>query len=193
MKSKAQLRLIPTLLIFIILCSCGELAKTELEKMPYFDLKGFVKLEAEKLDGSEVILSSRVQGEENREEKILTKSQWLEQFDTFIQSDINKPALYLSYDTKVKNNNVLIHSLFEDANEKVKEIKITYIDDKVISITLKSSEENFFYSTATSAELYMNNVTQKVDHYSIETTQKIWFLEPSNIKIMGAIKQSSTP
>lgn len=160
--------------------------------MPYFDLKGYVKMEAEKLDGSEVILSSRVQGKENREEKILTKIQWLEQFDTFIQSDINKPALYLSYDTKVKNN-VLIHSIFQDADEKVKEIKITYIDDKVISATLKSSEENLFYSTSTSAELYMNYVTQKVDHYSIETTQKIWFLKPSNIKVMGAIKHSMTP
>lgn len=192
MKSKSHLRLIPTLLIFIILCSCGELAKTEQEKMPYFDLKGFVKLEAEKLDGAEVILTSRVQGEENREDEILTKVQWLEQFDTFIQSDLNKPALYLSYDTKVKKN-VLIHSLFEDADGKVKEIKITYIDDKVISATLKSSEKNLFYSTFTSAELYMNNVTHKVDHFSIETTQKIWFLKPSNIKIMGAIKDPLTP
>ncbi len=187
MKSTAQLRLIPTLLVFIILCSCGELTKTEQEKMPYFDLKGFVIMEAEKLEGSEVILISRVQGVENREEKILTQSQWLEQFDTFIQSDINKPSFYLSYDTKVKTN-VLTHSLFENANEKVKEIKITYIDDKVVSATLKSSEENLFYSTTTFAELYMNNLTQKVDHYSIETTQKIWFLKPSNIKIMGAIK-----
>lgn len=155
--------------------------------MPYFDLKGFVKLEAEKLEGAKVILISRVQGKENRVEKNLSKSEWLEEFDTFIQSDINKASLYLSYDTKVKNN-VLIHSLFEDSNEKVKEIKITYIDDKVISATLKSSEENLFYSTTTFAELYMNNATQKVDHYSIETTQKIWFLKPSNIKIMGAIK-----
>jgi hypothetical protein len=185
MKSKAQLRLIPTFFVLIILCSCGELTKTEQEKMPYFDLKGFVIKEAEKLEGSEVI--SRVQGVENREDKILTQSQWLEQFDTFIQSDINKPSFYLSYDTKVKTN-VLTHSLFEDEDEKVKEIKITYIDDKVISATLKSSKDNLFYSTTTFAELYMNNVTQKVDHYSIETTQKIWFLKPSNIKIMGAIK-----
>lgn len=192
MKSKAQIRLIPTLFFFFILCSCGELAKTEQEKMPYFDLKGFVQLEAEKLDGTEVILISRVQGEENREEKILTENQWLEQFDTFIQADINKPSLYLSYDTKVKNN-ILIHSLFEDSNEKVKEIKITYIDDKVISATLKSSEENLFYSTTTFAELYINNATQKVDHYSIETTQKIWFLKPSNIKIIGAVNHSLTP
>jgi hypothetical protein len=187
MKPTSQLRLIPTFLVFIILCSCGELTKTEQEKMPYFDLKGFVIMEAEKLEGSEVILISRVQGAENREDKILTQSQWLEQFDTFIQSDINKPSYYLSYDTKVKNN-VLTHSLFEDENEKVKEIKITYIDDKVVSATLKSSEENLFYSTTTFAELYMNNLTQKVDHYSIETTQKIWFLKASNLKIMGAIK-----
>lgn len=188
MKSNTILRLIPTVFIFVIFCSCGELSKTEQEKMPYFDLKGFVKMEAEKLDGSEAILTSRVQGVENRETKTLTKKQWLEAFDTFIQADINKPALYLSYDTKVKNN-ILTHSLFEDADEKVKEIKLTYIDDKVVAATLKSSENNLFYSTSTLAEMYINNHTKKVDHYSIETTQKIWFLAPSNIKIMGTIRE----
>ena len=187
MKSIHHLRLILPLFVLIILSSCGQVSKTEQEKMPYFDLKGFVKQEAEKLDGMEVILISRIQGIENRTEKVLTKDQWLEELDAFIQADINKPSLYLSYDTEVKNN-ILIHSLFEDVNEKVKEIKITYIDDKVVSATMKSSEENLFYTTSTIAELYMNNTTQKVDHYSIETTQKIWFLKASNIKIMGAIK-----
>lgn len=155
--------------------------------MPYFDLKGFIKQEAEKLDGVEVILNSRVQGKENQEKKTLNSSEWLELLDTFIQSDINKASLYLAYDTKV-NNNVLIHSLFENADEKVKEIKVTYIDDKVTSIILKSTEDNLFYSSSTLAELYMNNSTQKIDHYAIETTQKIWFLDPSNIKLMGAVK-----
>jgi hypothetical protein len=187
MKLSNLFRQISLVLIVSALWSCGELSKTEQVKKPYFDLKGFVKIQAEKLDGATVTLISRVQNKENQEEKILTKSQWLEEFDTFIQSDINKPSLYLSYDTKVKNN-VLIHSVFEDAEEKVKEIKITYIDDKVTSATLKSSEKNLFYSTTTVAALYMNNITQKVDHYSIETTQKIWFLSPTNIKIMGAIK-----
>jgi len=189
MKSTPYLRLIPILFIAISFFGCGELSKTEEEKKPYFDLKGFVKQEAEKLDGAEVILNSRVQGKENRKETVLSASEWLEEFDTFIQSDINKPSLYLSYDTQVRYN-VLIHSLFEDADEKVKEIKITYIDDKVVSATLKSSEENLFYTTSTIAELYMNNVTGKVDHYSIETTQKIWFLKASNIKISGVIKTS---
>ena len=184
--------IIPILLVLIFSWSCGEISETDSPKLPYFDLKGFVKLEAEKLDGAEVILSSRVQGIEKKETKILSGSEWLEEFETFIQADINKSSLYQSYDTKVKNN-ILIHSLFEDAKGKVQEIKITYIDDKVTSITMKSSEENIFYTTKTAAELYMNNVTQKVDHYSIETTQKIWFLKASNFRIMGAIKATSNP
>jgi hypothetical protein len=175
-------------LVLITFCSCGEISKTNPQDLPYFDLKGFVKQEAEKLDGAEVIFSSRVQGIENRNERVLSTSEWLETFDTFTQSDINRPSLYQSYDTQVKDN-LLIHSLFNDSNEKVKEIKITYVDDKVTSATLKSSEKNLFYTTSTLAELYINNSTQKVDHFSIETTQKIWFLSPSNIKIRGVVKQ----
>jgi uncharacterized membrane-anchored protein len=40
------------------------------------------------------------------------------------------------------------------------EIKITYIDDKVISATLNLPRWKIFLPTTT-AELYMNNVTQK--------------------------------
>ncbi len=187
MKLNSKIRFSPIFLVLIALWSCGEISNTETQKLPYFDLKGFVKIEAEKLDGENVFLTTRINGVENREEKVLTGSEWLEEFDTFIQSDINKPSLYQSYDTQVKNN-ILFHTIMEGAKGKVKEIRITYIDDKVVSATLKSSEENLFYKTSTIAELYMNNLTQKVDHYSIETTQKIWFLKASNIKIMGAIK-----
>ncbi len=183
------LRLIAPFLVLCLLMfgSCVEKPTTEPEKLPYFDLKGFVKNEVEKLDSSSVTLISRIQGKEIRKVAQLNKEEWLEEFDTFIRADINQPALYQSYDTQVKSN-VLIHSLYPDANEKLKEMKVTYVDDQVTSITLKMSEENLFYSSVTFANLYMNNLTQTIDHYSIETTQKIWFLKASNIKIMGAIK-----
>jgi hypothetical protein len=174
-------------LLLLALVSCGEGPNKTPEKLPYFDLKGFIEIQAKNLDSSNVTLISRVQGKEVRKEAKLSTADWMEEFDTFIQADINKQSLFLAYDTQVKNN-VLTHSLFPESKGKLKEMKVTYIDDKVVSITLKMSEENLFYKSTTFADLYMNNATQKVDHYSIETTQKIWFLDPSNIKIMGAIR-----
>jgi hypothetical protein len=175
------------LIVFFALASCNEGSNTKLEKLPYFDLKGFMDIQAKSLDSVSVILISRVNGKEVRNDTTLYESDWMDQFDTFIQADINRQSLFLAYDTQVKNN-VLTHSLFPDEKEKLKEMKVTYIEDDVTTITLKMSEKNLFYQSSILAELYINNVTEKVDHYSIETTQKIWFLDPSNIKIRGAIQ-----
>lgn len=175
------------LVLFLAVASCGEGVDKVPEKLPYFDLKGFIEIQVKNLDSSNVTLISRVQGKEVRKEATLSTADWIEEFDTFIQADINKQSLFLAYDTQVKNN-VLTHSLFPESKGKLKEMKVTYIDDQVVSISLKMSEENLFYKSNTFADLYMNNATQKVDHYSIETTQKIWFLDANNIKIMGAIR-----
>jgi len=70
-----------------------------------------------------VILISRVQGIRKRERKSSDEeASGLSSFDTFFNRYQTNLLSTLSYDTKVKNN-VLTYSTFEDANEKVKEIR----------------------------------------------------------------------
>jgi len=157
------------------------------ESLPYFDLKGFVNLELAKLDGAKVAKISEVNGEEKSVEKTYSLKDWKEEFEAFYTGDINTPALSASYSTETEGE-YLIHRLLPEAKGKVKEIKIKYIKEYPAAVVLRTAEESLYYQTSTVAEFYMNMATEKIDHYTIESTQKVWFLDQTHVKISGAVK-----
>lgn len=161
--------------------------KAKMEKLPYFDLAGYIEQEIPKVDGAKVSKISRVQNQEETADVVYSVQDWKEELDIFFQADINKPSLAQSYDTKIKNS-YLTHTLLPGEKGKVKEITVRYDKDKPTGITVKLVEENMFYTSTTIGQVYFNVETTKLDHYSVESTQKIWFLKPNNMKIMGAVK-----
>jgi len=167
-------------------CASGEEGKT-MEKLPYFNLIGFIDVEIAKIDGASVIKTSRINGEEKTVELVYTSEDWKEEFLAFYRADINSPSLARAYSTDTQFE-YLIHKLLPEEKGKVQEIKIKYSRDYPSSITFHSREENLFFSTATHGEFHMNLATNRLDHYSIETTQKVWFLKPTNIKVSGIVK-----
>lgn len=167
--------------------SCISQEEKKLEKLPYFNLSGFVDLELAKLDGVTVSKISQINGEETAVEKTYSLQDWKEEFEAFYSADINSSALALSYSTETEGE-YLIHRLLPEAKGKVKEIKIKYIKEYPVSVSIRTTEKNLFFSSSTIGEFYMNQATEKIDHYTIESTQKVWFLDPTHIKISGAIK-----
>lgn len=158
-----------------------------MEKLPYFNLIGFFDLEIAKIDGEKVIKNSRINGVEKTVELVYSAEDWKEEFLAFYRADINSPSLARAYSTDTRFE-YLIHKLLPGEKGKVKEIIIRYAKDYPSSITFHSKEENLFYSTSTIGEFHLNLATNKLDHYSIETTQKVWFLDPTNLKVSGVIK-----
>ena len=172
----------------VISVACDSARKeVKMEKLPYFDLKGFMDLEIAKLEGVTVTKISRINGQEKTSELVLSTQEWKEELQAFYEADINKPSLALSYSTDA-HYEYLIHELLPNEKGKVKEIKIKYNNNYPSSITFRIKDENLFFSTATLGEFYLNQLTQKLDHYSIETTQKVVFLKPTNIKISGVVR-----
>lgn len=175
-------------LLFILLFSCvAEEGKKTMEELPYFNLSGFIDVEIAKLDSVTVTKTSSINGEEKTVELTYSKEDWKEEFTAFYRADINTPSLARAYSTDTQYE-YLIHKLLPDAKGKVKEIKIKYTRDYPSSITFHMRDENLFYSTSTFGEFHLNLATNMLDHYSIETTQKVWFLKPTNIKLAGIIK-----
>lgn len=163
----------------------GEIAS---DKLPYYDLKSFVDLQIQNLgDSVEVLKTSRIDGKENTTEVKYSSQDWKEEFEMFYRADINIPALSSSYSTETEQD-YLIHRLAPGEKGKVKELKIRYASDLPVEVSFKMEEENLFFSTVTFGSIYMNQSTQKVDHYAIETTQKVVFRKASNIKIEGVIQ-----
>jgi len=171
----------------ILLACTPQGEQPRLEKLPYFDLKGFLDLELKKLDGHTVLKTSELNGEEKEEEQTYSEAQWKEEFDYFYQADINLPSLATSYSTDIQVD-YLIHELLPESEGKVKEIRIRYVQSYPAAISFKIKEENFFYTSTTLGEAFMNQSTGKLDHYSLETTQKVMFLDPTHIKISGILK-----
>lgn len=171
----------------ILLACTPQGEQPRLEKLPYFDLKGFLDLELKKLDGHKVLKTSKINGEEKEEEQTYSEAQWKEEFDYFYQADINLPSLATSYSTDIQVD-YLIHELLPESEGKVKEIRIRYAQSYPAAISFKIKEENFFYTSTTLGVAYMNQATGKMDHYSLETTQKVMFLDPTHIKISGILK-----
>lgn len=167
-------------------CVSGNEGK-KLEVRPYFDLKSFVNLELAKLDGVGVTKISELNGEEKMVEKTFSLPDWKEEFEVFYTADINTPALAGSYSTETAGE-YLVHSLLPEAKGKVKEIRIKYIKEYPSSVTVRMGEENLFYSTTTVAEFHMNLAEEKLDHYTIESTQKVWFVDPTHVRISGVVK-----
>lgn len=168
-------------------CVSGEEGR-KMEKLPYFNLSGFLDVELAKLDGDQVIKTSRVNGKEKTVDTTYTLAQWKAEFAAFYLADINSPSLALAYSTDT-NFDYLTHKLLPEAKGKVKEIKIKYVNNYPSTITFRMADKNLFFSSATHGEFHMNLATNKLDHYSIETTQKVWFLKPTNIKVAGIVKE----
>jgi hypothetical protein len=157
-----------------------------LEKLPYFDLKSFINLELSKIEADSVLKTSVINGEEQVVDLLYTSEDWKEEFAAFYEADINVPSLATAYSTRTTPDQ-LIHELLPEAKGKVKEITVRYVQNYPVWITFRIKDENVFYTSTTLGELYMNQATGKIDHYKLETTQKVLFLSPTHIKISGFI------
>ncbi len=169
-------------------CQGVDSGSKEMEVLPYFDLKGFLDQElAELPDSVQMAKSSRINWEEAVTSMKMSREDIRQELEVFYEADINKPSFALSYDTRVVKK-YLFHELKPGEKGRLKEMMITYIDDKVRAIKIKMKEENTFYSSTTLADIYFSGVTFNIDHYTVETTQKILFMDPNNVRYSGAIK-----
>ncbi|MFC5625346.1 hypothetical protein [Algoriphagus winogradskyi] len=175
-------------ILFVLfgLSSCVDEISNTIETDPYFDLKGFVEENIQKVDNVEVAKVSQIQEEKKEVKVVYSIKDWEEEFSIFKEADINKASMLQSYKTTTSDEG-LTHEALPNSKEKVKFVKVTYDDGAVSSVSIKIEDDNLFYSTTTLAAIYIDNATKLFDHYSIETTQKIWFLDENNMKIEGTI------
>jgi hypothetical protein len=174
------------LLLGVVLSCAPTKEEPVLDKLPYFDLKGFIDLEINELEGDSVLKISEINGEKQTQDLRYTAKDWKEEFASFYQADINVPSLVTAYGTRTTPDQ-LIHELLPEAKGKVKEITIRYVQNYPVWVTFKLKDENMFYQSTTLGEIFLNQTARKIDHYKIETTQKVLFLSPTHIKISGII------
>lgn len=153
----------------------------------YFPLKDFVEGQIETLGQAKVEKSTVINGEKNVSNVKFGAEDWRKELDVFIQADINKAALSLSYET-VEDKGKRVHRLKPGERGVVQEIVVDYRPgtDEVSSIHFKTEKDNFFYTSTSTGNLEINDAGL-MENYQVRGYQKVWFLSPNEIAVSGKV------
>ncbi|UJP66524.1 hypothetical protein [Mongoliitalea daihaiensis] len=174
--------------ILFISQSCNPESRERSEvETAYFPIQEFVEVLANKLDGQTVSRQATVNGSQERSEDVFALEDWLNEFDFFIQNDINKPALAAAYEN-TRSLEYLIHELKEGEKNKTQKVVVRYEDGKVKELSFFEKKENFFYTSEIRGAMFFNSGTEQLSHYVIETAQDVIWSKPNRMVIQGYIR-----
>ncbi len=144
-----------TVIIAILFVSCNSDPAGTYSLKPFFSLKNYFESEVKKLEKERLELTKTVTNEQLSETVTIDKINWHDELHSFMEADINKPALYSSYvtDSMVNGNKSVIHYSAKDASPAIKDIIIklqnsvpdTIIITRVMSNSYVESIETIHY------------------------------------------------
>jgi hypothetical protein len=174
-------------LISLTLLGCASDNKTgNLSETVYFPMKDYIEVTALGLDGKGIIKELNVNGEKEIIKDTLTSNLWLEELDFFKKADISRPSLSGSYETQ-KSADYLIHKLKEGEKGEVQRIVIKYEDGVIKEVSFFIKNSNLFYNSETRGVIFNQSQTGKLDHFVVETIQKVIFLKPNKMMVSASV------
>jgi len=147
----------------------------------YFDLQGYFKTEAANLAKLPQPILKTVTHNGSGESKRIKINNWTHEFNSFIESDINKPAWRDSY--KIQQTDHTTIYMATDSTLKTREIIINKKDNKVQWIIIFNFTKNPLYTNHEKL-IYVPDSS-----YSIEKTQHVKLLGVNKYTITGYFKQ----
>ncbi|MFD2200453.1 hypothetical protein ACFSKV_02670 [Shivajiella indica] len=176
------------LLMLSIFWSCSNISNTNgTEETAYFPFKDFVEVQIPKLEGKSVYKVININGKKETSQITPTQEEWMKDLDSFLQVDINKPALSGAYETQ-KSEKYLIHELKEGEKGKIKKIVVQYEGGEVKQISFISKTENPFYSSQSRGVLMFDGETGEIFQYSLENIQEIIFSKPNKMIVNASVE-----
>ena len=159
--------------------ACQQQASTEKVSaaIHYFDLKGYIAKEADRLNALQPSLNKTVMVNKSEESKKLKIADWHKELSAFTDADINKSAwqgLFLV--TRTSNEDK-----YTSDNEKVpvKSLVIKHLNGKVRSIQILIGNSNILYTSKDTLSYYPDSL------YQIKKTQHIKLLNEKSYRITG--------
>ena len=159
------------------LVSCGE-QETSVTSNAYFNIEGFFKNEAARLQKSNAALTKTASQNQHSETVNLKIANWANELELFSESAINKPAWKDSYKVKQSKNT----TTYTSTDDKLRTQKINVeksIDGKVKHIQIFNSSKNSLYSSLEELDYFPDSL------YSIKKKQDVLFLGTNNYFISG--------
>lgn len=134
------------LLLCFFFIACSDKEKQSITDKKYFDLEGYFKGEASRLQKQHPNIEKTVSHNCKAENKALAIADWQTELELFAASDINKPAWRDSYQIKEGLNS--IEYVSTDADLRTQRILITKNDAGLVSsIVANNKTDNALYSS----------------------------------------------
>ena len=138
------------LMLFLILSfiKCNKVENENKNSQNYFDLKAYCQAQIKQLNTNQPKVSKSIQIAGQTESKISTETDWMAEFQLFINSDLNKTSFKGLYqvDSTFKDNElntITLEALEEKCYTKMMEIR--FKNKKVQEITISNAVDNLLY------------------------------------------------
>lgn len=169
------------LLTVLFFGSCDFMAPKKQASVPqYFDLKGFMDKEVQRLKALNPEINKTVMVNNNEEHKKLKITDWQKELSAFRDADINKSAwegLFIRHKT-------LVTETYISDNEKVpvKSLTVQYRAHRIFKIQILNSSSNSLYTSNDTLTYFPDSL------YEIRKTQHIKLLNQKDYRITGRFR-----
>src|SRR5215217_318984 len=160
-----------TLLTGILLLSAGCESKPDEQRKNislYYDLKGYFKKEADRLNSKNPIVRKMVSVNDSPETRSLKIPDWKKELSVISDADINKTSWRGAFSMR-KNKNVEVYTS-DDKKIHVKQVTINYRNGKPSGFLILIRNSNTLYTSTDSISYYPDSL------YRIIKTQDIRLL-----------------
>lgn len=146
-------------------------------RLVYFDIKGFFTADAARLNQKHVTVTKTVIHNGDAQTKKINNVNWVNEFNLFINADINNPAWSNSY--TIQHAKGLIVYKAKTPDLKTRSIIIKKEGDKVKWLIIYNHATNMLYENVEKLTYFPDSV------YQISKSQKVRFLGKNLYSIKG--------
>lgn len=170
------------MLTFVLsaLISCNSANEHQKNEGNYFDVKGYISGEANKLAKEKRQIRKTVSVDGSTEEKTLFIEDWHTELSAFIDAEINRKSWEGLF--RVHKTADAVTYTTTDSKVPVKVLKIKYSGDRLKELQIIVTNSNMLYTSEDSLSYYPDSL------YQIHKTQKIRFLKEKRYQVTGKLK-----
>jgi hypothetical protein len=160
--------------------SCRPDIKQSGAVLKYFDISGYFKADTARLRKLDPAVNKTVNHNNTTENKTVHITNWGQELNLFIQSDINRPAWKNSYNIQATDSLVIYQAKYPDL--RTTRIVIKKNKDKLKWILIFNHTKNLLYETREKLSYFPDSV------YLIEKWQQVKLMGRNNYRIEGVLK-----
>lgn len=148
--------------------ACRPDVKETKGQLAYFDIKGFFTADAAKLNHTHAAITKTIMHNGIAQTRKIVITDWLREFDLFLNSDINKPAWNQSYSIQKDKDMLIYKAIVPDL--KTRSVVVKLAGNKVQWIMINNYTKNMLYENAEKLTYFPDSLCR------IQKLQRVRFL-----------------